>query len=249
MSTVEDGRLMELYRGRLRRAYAGGPGKDPVRIWSEAEIIWSGVNYLIIRDGLYDGQRTTNLYCRNGLLLQFEKSLASINAMVALALTSIHPVHRRRNYFDETLHVTGNAGNYRGVEFARGRRWSRTLRQELIAHARKKDMAFHLLEEKLIARLEGRNSVSLENAKFALEALGEGPPTTRKDGILCPVGVEIETRPFGEADRMRFRFKTGTDEQVRIRLTSLVLSGPEFRVLVEALAQIQELREEEEESA
>jgi len=218
--------------------------KETVYI-TKSELLWSGKHYLLIREGPYQGSRGVELWSVEALLLQ--KGNPTKNGMLEIALASIDPIHRK---WKVNKRRTLACSAYASVKAFRGRRYSKTLCRELIAYCEEQERDFKLREAEEIKHVDDYNEFS-KNLVLKAKSLG-----------FEISGAEIGNDPYKEdsflADRTystslhmssttceRFRFKPTSSKKVVLKWSQMTMTGEEFEVLLEAVAQINTMRKEE----
>ena len=227
-------------------------GKKPTNLWKKAELLWAGEHYILVREGLYEGQRRTVLLNRESLLLR--RGNPDKHPLIALALAVIHPVHKTHPRREVLLH-SSRLDDTTGHELFNGLRWSKRLLCDLIFLSKTKDMAFKEDEESWIAKFEDTNAFSnrvLDRFEQGTDKKLYGP--TEQDGYQRPPDNMYQTDstagPTGPFNGQVTIRPIGCSRTVRLVFRSTMnFNEEEFEVFVDALAEIKRMREERKQAA
>ncbi len=233
--------LLDHWKDRLRRLYTGcHSGRNPEALWYMTELLWAGKHYLLVRQGPYQGERDTMLLNREALLLD-RGNRWDDNAMIELALASIHPVHRREEILSAALHVSRTKSK-RGHEPFVGKRWSKKLVRELIAFVEIKDVEFPEKEAEWIRAFDIQSGFAEEVATYATDAFdGDVEYPIEKDGVRFPINKRYEASIDGRRSG-EFMFTPRATGRVSCRLQTTSFSKDEFKLLIDSMEQIRESR-------
>lgn len=212
---------------------------------TKSELLWSGKHYLLIREGPYNGSRGVELWSVESLLLQ--KGNPTKNGMLEIALATIEPIHRMWK-FNKRRTLASSGGSYGTVEAFRGRRYCKALRQEMIAYCEEQDQTFKLRETEEVNRVDDYNEFS-KNLVLKAKGLGfEVSKLSRSSDPYedsFPAERTYATSLHGSsATAEKFRFKPTSRKQVLMKWSQMTMTGEEFEVLLEAVAQINSMRKE-----
>jgi len=246
MSVLSNAELLLEYNKINRRRYAREQPR-PESLWEDAEILWSGEHYLMIREGKRDGCRLTYLVSREGLLLRWGNP--DKNPLVELALAKIHPVFGRDLWVRrELLHCSRRKQESVLNPRFKGR-MSQSLQLHMIHYATKKDMNFEEDAAKLTAEFDEAMEFSRRNAEYAIEKLGEYPNgTIRWKDYEYPVGSKLSIRigdgPNGFGDLIELSWSASRHNRrfnANISFpSSNNLTEEQFRKLVDLLAMLKD---------
>lgn len=240
MSLLSNRELLEIYNKRNKRLHLSTTPK-PEKLWNDAEVLWSGDHYLMIREGPHLGARLTYLVSREGLLLDWGNP--DKNPLVELALAAIHPCHLKDLWNRRELLHCSKADHVSGKNPRFKDRMSPTLQLDMMLYATKRDEAFREEEVVLKAEFDEAMARSRETAVYVQNSLKL--PIHGKHrylGYEFPVGAEMHVDIAGVL-RLHWRASRFSD-QISARLTlrerECRFSPEQFKKLVDVLSTIQE---------
>lgn len=227
--------LLTVYKKFLERRHKSYRHKSPRRVFTDAELIWTGENYILVREGPLEGNRSTVLVDKGGLMLLRGNGSS---ALETLAACTLHPAQIRLVQ-DRRIELHNSRG---------GERWSKSLVERLIAQARDYDEAYEGEFEKIKTEFDDRNKLSQE-AVAAAQSLGLTVcGTSSRDGIEWPAGEQFELHTEHAWDRIGIFHVGCLDGEINVQVTGRLsnLTLDQFKRLVSLLKEIKETEESEE---
>lgn len=207
---------------------------------TQTELLWSGQHYLLVRTGpkvdAGKAVRKVTLWSREYLLLR--RKDRHVNAMIALALAAIEPVHHEwRSNRCRLLHKTDGNGHAR----FRGKKFSKSVLSDMVAFCEEEERTFFEREVAESNKLDEANKFSQAAVRFVECAGFKIAGTIEKRDVARPAGERYEATPEGFAFG-GFEFTPNSSVEVEVEIQNLDLDATEFEILVEALGKIQRLK-------
>jgi hypothetical protein len=235
--------LLEVYKRFLRQRHKNyGRRKSPTRVYTEAELIWSGENYILVREGPFEGCRRTVLVDKGGLMLLRGNGGSPLET---LAAATLHPAQIEQVEMGViVLHVSGKKDEFKRPFEGR---WTKSLVKKLIKSAEEADLAYEGEFEKIKAEFEERNRRSQKAVALVkrLPLLVGG--TSSRNGVEWPAGEQFEVYNNSNCYYRLCHFYVGRlDGQLNVQLGATLsnLSLDQFERLLILLKEIQETESE-----
>ena len=232
-------RIQEILRNQIS-------SRRPTDYSLRTELVATSQHYLVVREGPRDGGRGVSCWSREWLLLK--EGNPGNNEMLAVALATIHPVHRRwkTNHRRDLVHSKYSWGH----EEFRGRRWSKKLLAEIKQWLRQEDATFAEREAKAIRRYDNADTFATDMVSAA-KATGfrwSGTFRDDPDEITNIIG-KWNTITLSDRCTDKLRFIPRKDKKVRVSMKDVDFSPEEFLILMEAMKKIHDHREQLAEAA
>lgn len=241
--------LLRYFKERLHQTMGEARGGDRRAYATDAELVWSSKHYLMVRTGPDDGKRTIMLFSREAALLR--RGNRDKNAMLEVALATINPVFKTWNAnIRRTLWISGKyGGGLEELRYLRGRRYSKSLLQELIVYAESFEAS---LDQRLNDYIVGETKIK-EFVRGIPKTLLEGglniggidrgrssykvnPKRMRADQVYH---VDL---PGEKSSKTRFKFKISRTGTIKMMWPEFNMTPEEFEVMQKAVVEIARMR-------